>query len=136
MSGTSENGEVLTLNEAASFLRLPAEQVARLAADSALPGQKIDAEWRFLKAALADWLRYGHDYREYKRYGRHRPFEFVPIDVLGKLDLLSSRLGALEEKAARRGSKQAVMQHIGIFREDDDLKERLSDARERRQSGG
>jgi excisionase family DNA binding protein len=56
----SEHGEhILTLEEAAAFLRVPAEHVAALAREDAIPGQKISGEWRFLERALADWLRYG-----------------------------------------------------------------------------
>jgi excisionase family DNA binding protein len=49
--------EVLTLEEAAAFLRVSEETVRRLAAQQALPGRNIDDQWRFLKSALADWLQ-------------------------------------------------------------------------------
>jgi excisionase family DNA binding protein len=49
--------EVLTLEEAAAFLRVSEETVRRLAVQQALPGRNIDDQWRFLKSALADWLR-------------------------------------------------------------------------------
>ncbi len=133
----SEHGEqVLTLEEAAAFLRIPAMQVADLARDNAVPGQKISGEWRFLKTALADWLRYGHYYREFKRYGRHWPLEFFPMEELvGHMERLSARLAALEDRIPQRGSKQAVLKQAGVFREDDDLEERLADARARRENG-
>lgn len=50
-------GEVLTLAEAAAYLRLPESEVTRLVFDQGLPGRHTGAEWRFLKAALQDWLR-------------------------------------------------------------------------------
>ncbi len=50
-------GEVLTLAEAAAYLRLPEDEVTRLVFDQGLPGRYTGTEWRFLKAALQDWLR-------------------------------------------------------------------------------
>jgi hypothetical protein len=136
MKNSNHGDQVLTLDEAAAFLRMPAPQVADLARDNAMPGQKINGEWRFLKNALADWLRFGHCYREIKRYGRHWPFEFFPMeDLLGVMERLSARLAALEERIPRRGSRQAVLKHYGAFREDDDLEQRLADARALRENG-
>lgn len=57
MSQVVESTEVLTLDEAASFLRVSPEAVMRLVVQQALPGRPIDGEWRFLRAALVDWLR-------------------------------------------------------------------------------
>lgn len=51
------SGEVLTLAEAAAFLRVADAEVLRLASTHALPGRRIGSEWRFLKAGLRDWLR-------------------------------------------------------------------------------
>ena len=44
--------EVLTLAEAANFLRVSEDDVLRLAAPQILPGRQIGSEWRFLKSAL------------------------------------------------------------------------------------
>jgi hypothetical protein len=133
----SGHGEqVLTLEEAAAFLCIPAPQVADLARDNAVPGQQVNGEWRFLKNALADWLRYGHYYRELKRYRRPWPFEVFPIeDLLGVMERLSARIASLEERMPRRGSKRAVLQQFGVFREDGDLEERLADTRALRENG-
>ena len=48
---------VLTLEEAANYLRLPKEAVERQAAQGRLPGRRIEDTWRFLRAAIDDWLR-------------------------------------------------------------------------------
>jgi excisionase family DNA binding protein len=50
-------GDVLTLAEAAAYLRLPESEVANLVHTQGLPGRAVGAEWRFLKTALQDWLR-------------------------------------------------------------------------------
>ena len=55
--------EVFTLEEVASYLRLPPETVVRQAAQGRLPGRKIEDTWRFLRAAIDDWLR-SHDGRD------------------------------------------------------------------------
>lgn len=54
--------EVLTLEEVAAYLRLPAETIARQVVQGQIPGRKIEDTWRFLKAAIDDWLR-SHDSR-------------------------------------------------------------------------
>ena len=52
-----QGDEVLTLAEAAAFLRVPEEALTELLDRRAIPAQKIGGEWRFLKRALVDWLR-------------------------------------------------------------------------------
>ncbi len=54
--------DVLTLEEVADYLRLPKETVERQATQGQIPGRQIEDTWRFLKAAINDWLR-SHDSR-------------------------------------------------------------------------
>jgi excisionase family DNA binding protein len=49
-------GEVLTLAEVAAYLRLTEQDVLRLVREQGLPGRGIGEDWRFLKAAVTDWL--------------------------------------------------------------------------------
>jgi excisionase family DNA binding protein len=49
--------DVLTLEEASDYLRLPVEAVLRQASQGNIPGRKIENNWRFLKTAIDDWLR-------------------------------------------------------------------------------
>jgi hypothetical protein len=49
--------QVLTLEDTAAFLRLPEETVRQRAALGEIPGRQIDGAWRFLLAAVEDWLR-------------------------------------------------------------------------------
>jgi excisionase family DNA binding protein len=51
--------EVLTLAEAAAYLRLPEADVMRLVDEQGLSARQLGTEWRFLKAAIQDWLRSG-----------------------------------------------------------------------------
>jgi excisionase family DNA binding protein len=62
MSHVTDTPEVLTLEEVAAYLRLPKDMIARQAAQGAIPGRQIEDTWRFLKAAIDDWLR-SHDSR-------------------------------------------------------------------------
>jgi excisionase family DNA binding protein len=57
MSQTTIIPDVLTLEEAADYLRLPEETVERQATQGQIPGRRIEDTWRFLKAAIDDWLR-------------------------------------------------------------------------------
>jgi excisionase family DNA binding protein len=54
--------DVLTLEEVADYLRLPKETIEREAVQGHIPGRRIEDTWRFLKAAIDDWLR-SHDSR-------------------------------------------------------------------------
>lgn len=49
--------EVLTIEEVADYLRLSEDVVLQEVAEGHLPGRKIANTWRFLKAAIDDWLR-------------------------------------------------------------------------------
>lgn len=49
--------DVLTLDEVADYLRLPPEAVEREAVQGHIPGRRIEDTWRFLRAAIDDWLR-------------------------------------------------------------------------------
>ena len=49
--------EVLTLEEAANYLKLPLETIEREATQGNIPGRQIADSWRFLKSAIDDWLR-------------------------------------------------------------------------------
>ncbi len=57
MIRTTTLPDVLTLEEAASYLRLPKETIERQAVRGTLPGRRIEQTWRFLKAAIDEWLR-------------------------------------------------------------------------------
>lgn len=47
---------VLTLAEAAHYLRVRPQTLAKMAEDNELPGIEIDGKWRFLKNSLDEWL--------------------------------------------------------------------------------
>lgn len=47
---------VLTLIEAAHYLRVRPQTLAKMAEESVIPGIEIDGKWRFLKVNLDEWL--------------------------------------------------------------------------------
>lgn len=49
-------GEVMTLAEAAAYLRLAERDVIGATTTQGLPGRMIGGEWRFAKAAIQKWL--------------------------------------------------------------------------------
>ena len=53
---TTMPGDVLTLAEAAAYLRATEPDVLRLVREQGLPGRQVGDEWRFLKTAVAGWL--------------------------------------------------------------------------------
>jgi len=62
MSSAMTIPDVLTLEEVADYLRLSKEIIERQAIQGQIPGRRIEDAWRFLKAAIDDWLR-SHDSR-------------------------------------------------------------------------
>jgi excisionase family DNA binding protein len=58
-NGVQALAEVLTLADAAAYLRLSEADVRRLVQEQDLPARQLGTEWRFLKAAIDDWLRTG-----------------------------------------------------------------------------
>ena len=48
--------EVLTLEEAAEYLRVSESEVVELATSHELPGRKIGEQWRFHRNGLIEWL--------------------------------------------------------------------------------
>lgn len=56
------NGQhsVLTLREAAAYLRLPSNVIDQMATEGKIPALAIDGKWRFSYAALDEWLNTRH----------------------------------------------------------------------------
>jgi len=52
----AQQHSMLTLREAASYLRVPATSLEQMASAGELPGFLIDGRWRFNKAAIDEWL--------------------------------------------------------------------------------
>ena len=59
-SNGSATGDVLTLAEAAAYLRLPEAALVSAVHAEGLPGRMVGGEWRFSKAAIQQWLASGN----------------------------------------------------------------------------
>ncbi len=53
-----QSDSVMTLEELASYLKLPKSTVYKLVQDGRIPGQKLGKQWRFGKQAIDDWLNH------------------------------------------------------------------------------
>src|ERR1700676_1942307 len=100
---TSATECVLTLTEAAEFLRVSDKALADKATAGEVPARQIGGEGRFLRRALVDWL--------YASAGESA--NGPPARPL-------------------TGSKEAVFSHFGILRDHDDLEATLADLAEQR----
>lgn len=54
------NPEIMTIEEAAKYLRVPLSSLYRLAQDGKVPCQKVGRHWRFLRQSLATWVANEH----------------------------------------------------------------------------
>jgi len=52
----SSHHNVMTLREAAAYLRLPAATLEEMALNHELPAFQVEGKWRFPKAAVDEWL--------------------------------------------------------------------------------
>ncbi len=48
--------EIMTLAEAAAYMRLPEADLITAIQDQKFPGRLVNGEWRFLKSAIQQWL--------------------------------------------------------------------------------
>ena len=55
--GFAAEAEVMTLEEAAAFLRLTPEAVRSLAETQRIPASRAGEAWRFSRPALVEWLK-------------------------------------------------------------------------------
>ncbi|MFO0822478.1 MAG: helix-turn-helix domain-containing protein [Gemmataceae bacterium] len=76
--------EVMTLAEAAEFLRFTVPVVQRLALSGRLPGRVAEGEWRFLRSALKLWLS-GSDFAKTAEPVSHLSSQEKLLAVAGSL---------------------------------------------------
>ena len=81
-----EAQDVMTIDEAARFLRVPRETVLAMAIARRLPAQELEGEWRLSRTALLDWLK-----------GRSEPL--ASVELSGITGQGSPRTHALEQVA-------------------------------------
>ena len=52
----SSRGEVFTILELSSYLKIPKSTLYKLVREGKIPSQKIGRHWRFRKGAIDHWL--------------------------------------------------------------------------------
>ncbi|HWG43714.1 MAG TPA: helix-turn-helix domain-containing protein [Gemmataceae bacterium] len=125
--------KILTLAEAAAYLRVPEDALLKLADEGAVPARRIGGEWRFLRKALDDWLRYsGRPVRDVWPASAH----WMQLSFAEQvLFLIENRILHKPEAASpKAGSKEAVLKHFGVFRDDKDMEEQLANLRVQREA--
>jgi excisionase family DNA binding protein len=93
-NGVSQSVEVLTLSEAAAYLRTTPEEVVRLVREQRLPGRKVGEDYRFLRAGIQDWLR-------------------SPEATPGKQEFWQSHFGALKDDPFLEEMLHDIYRHRG-----------------------
>jgi excisionase family DNA binding protein len=89
------SSDVLTLAEAAAYLRLPEAEVVRSVQSQGLPGRCIGGEWRFLRSAIEHWLASASPTWEMRRAGI--------LELAGKYQDDPDLESIVEEAHRRRG---------------------------------
>ncbi len=56
---TDEPADILTIEEVASYLRIPVSSVYKLAQEGKIPAQKVGRHWRFYRPAITQWMAAG-----------------------------------------------------------------------------
>jgi excisionase family DNA binding protein len=51
--------EILTIEEAADYLKIGKRSLYKLAKEGRVPGKKVLNKWRFEKESLREWVREG-----------------------------------------------------------------------------
>jgi excisionase family DNA binding protein len=105
-------GEVLTLAEAAAYLRLPEKEVIAAATSQGLPGRMVGGEWRFLKDALRQWLSVSQPTAEMRKA--------AILELAGKHKDDPDLEQILEDAMRRRGRKPGPDGTYGGYRPADE----------------
>ncbi len=60
----SDGGEIMTIEELSSYLKIPKSTLYKLVQEGRLPGQKIGKQWRFGKRSIDRWINDGQSGRK------------------------------------------------------------------------
>jgi excisionase family DNA binding protein len=65
--------EIMTIEEAAVFLRIPVSSMYRLAQLGKVPATKVGRHWRFYRPAIVEWINHGNLAPEGKMTSPEKP---------------------------------------------------------------
>ena len=63
----TDPGEIMTIGELATYLKLSKSTLYKLAQEGRLPGQKIGKHWRYRREVIDLWIKSGRTEPERKR---------------------------------------------------------------------
>ncbi len=129
----SRVSEVLTLSEAADYLRVSEKVLLQMAVEKKVPGRKLGDEWRFSTEAIQHWLRC--DPTSENGVALPNTPHAKPETVELLLAELERRLiGKLRsgEPPPLRGNKERLLALAGSWRDDPTLDEMLMEIYQRR----
>lgn len=108
-------GEVLTLADAAAYLRLPEQAVIEAATSQGLPGRLIGGEWRFSKTAILQWLNASQPTAEMRKAAQ--------LAIAGSMKDDPDLFPILEDAMRRRGREPGPDGTYGGYRPADEGRE-------------
>src|SRR5437588_10573103 len=111
-------GEVLTLVEAAAYLRLPEGDVIGAVSTQGLPGRLVSGEWRFLKDAVRQWLSVSQPTAEMRKAAQ--------LALAGSCKDDPDLFPILEDAMRRRGREPGPDGTYGGYRPADEGREECS----------
>jgi len=124
--------EILTLSEAAEYLRVPVEVLRRVAENRGIPAQRLGDDWRFLKSALQDWLKGESDHPA--EWWRIPPWHLAPSleELTTEIERRLHAKSNGSEKPAPMGNIQQVLKVVGAWKDDPNVDQMLAEIYKRR----
>jgi excisionase family DNA binding protein len=128
---------VITLEEAAVYLRVSADNLRKEVEKGGIPAQRIGDSWRFLKQALTDWLSFESWLKAKYQQSSEKPVASKPFVGPKKESVPSDQTATIppDNKNPEPSTAEAVLRHAGVFAGDDDMEEFLADIYARRKAG-
>jgi|SRR5262245_29830175 len=123
-----EPQEILTLSEAAAYLRVADDVLREMATEHSVPARKIGNEWRFSKSSLREWLAggLGAEERPQRTVLSGNGSAIVDALVEEVERRVLAKLAASKTKP-EKGSKEAILALAGKWKDDPTLEDMLRD---------
>jgi excisionase family DNA binding protein len=133
--------EILTLGEAAEYLRVSPEKLHDLVQHAQIPGRLVGEEWRFSKTALTAWVSHRRSivddpvWWDPKFFSWHRTAELLGMLLARHFQALERMEALLEDRpAVTQPTQRNFRDFAGTFKGDPSLDKIVEEAYERRRS--
>lgn len=94
---------ILTIEETATYLRLPKETIEQQAIEGKIPGKQIQNSWRFLRSAIDMWLQSGKTQIAYQN-GTNGQAK----SIAERLEIAESALETVREELKQKPKRRRV----------------------------